>query len=130
MSFAKKIASLVAETVASPLENSYVFDQGGNTVVLRSRGDHAGADLSGLDLSGVKLEQANLENANLTGANLSGAHLEGANLIGAKFSGTILTGTHLKDAKIEIESLQNAVFDVAPAGLSAEDLVSLKMRAR
>ncbi|MDP2241476.1 MAG: pentapeptide repeat-containing protein [Burkholderiales bacterium] len=127
MNLTKRITTLITETVSSPLKTSYIIKQGDRQVVLRPGGNYSGVDLSGLDLKGLNLNKVNLRGANLVGTNLANAHLEFADLSGANLSGAVMSGTHLNGATIDTESLRNAVFEVAPAGISADSLDTLKI---
>lgn len=126
MRLSKRIAAIVTETIRSPLRASYVVDKDGKQIVLRPGGNYVGADLSGLDLAGVRLAGANFTNANLAGVNLSGAHLEEANLAGANLTGAILSGAYLEGASLDLDAFREVSVEVAPAGLPADVVRTLK----
>lgn len=77
-------------------------------------------NLSGMNLEDANLEDADLEEANLSYANLKGANLRNANLRNTILNNTNLTGTcfyrtklddvNLKEAKINVEDVDGAIY--------------------
>lgn len=77
-------------------------------------------NLSGMNLEDANLEDADLEEANLSYANLKGANLKNANLRNTILNNTNLTGTcfyrtklddvNLKEAKINVEDVDGAIY--------------------
>lgn len=129
MGIAKTITTLLKETFAAPLSDSYVVKVLDKSIALREGGDYSGRDLSDLDLTGISLENASLKGAILRGTILKGANLRNADLSGADLSGAVLSGANLENAKIDPSGLREATIIDPPAGVSPEDLDLLKSEA-
>lgn len=80
-----------------------------------------GANMSGANFErtvfapGCRMANCHLVNANFAGATLSDMDLSNSRLVGANFTGTDLTNVNLKDADINPQALQGAVYQ-SPMG--------------
>lgn len=129
MGVGRTIKTLLKETFAAPLSESYVVEEPDRSITLREGGDYSGRDLSNLDLTGISLQNASLRGATLRGTILKGANLRNVDLTGADLAGAVLSGANLENAKIDVSGLLKATIVDPPSGVSPEELDLLKSEA-